>query len=76
MLIVSLDGLLQDPGERSDRGGGRDQSGGRHSELRRLRPQEHIGSRQVRPSVKHTVPCLLILYVIFINDVLDRNKTE
>lgn len=40
--------LLQDPGERPDRGGGRDQFGGSHSEFRRLGSPQHLGNCQVR----------------------------
>lgn len=40
--------VCQDQGERPDRGGGRDQSGGGHPELRCLRPQEHVGGGEVR----------------------------
>ncbi len=45
---VSVTFLLQDPGERSDCGGGRDQFGGSHSELCRLCTKEHLRNRQVR----------------------------
>lgn len=41
---------VQDPGERPDCGGGWDQSGGRHPELRRLCPEEHIRNCQVGTS--------------------------
>lgn len=40
--------VCQYQGEWPDRGGGRDESGGCHTELRCLRPQEHIRSGQVR----------------------------
>ena len=47
---MSLNQVLcvQDPGERPDSGGGRDQPGGRHAELRRLSLKEHLRNRQVR----------------------------
>lgn len=39
---------LQDPGERPDCGGRRDQLGGSHPKLCRLRTQEHLRNCQVR----------------------------
>lgn len=51
-LTLSLHCLLQDPSERSDRGGGRDQLGGSHPELRRLGPAEHLRNRQVRVALR------------------------
>lgn len=47
-VTVNTECLPQDPGQRSDRGGGRDQFGGGHSELCRLRTQEHLRNCQVR----------------------------
>lgn len=45
--------FVQDPSERSDCGGGRDQLGGSHTKLRCLRAQEHLRNCQVRDALNH-----------------------
>lgn len=63
VLNVSPHYLLQDPGERSDCGGGRDQFGGSHPELCCLRTQEHLRNCQVRVSLNSLF--LFIFYSCF-----------